>query len=103
TYTLDLRCGAIEGPRQRYLPVLAYARFGRWKEILNEKLPAEEYPFDRAMTHYTRALAFAAQTNASGAQQEFASFKKLQNSEAVKAMDNPYFPGTKILAVAEHV
>src|SRR6185503_12125186 len=32
-YTLDLRCGAIAGPRQRYLPFLARAQFGRWKEI----------------------------------------------------------------------
>jgi tetratricopeptide (TPR) repeat protein len=27
----------------------------------------------------------------------------LQSNEGVKAMDNPYFPGTKILAVAEQV
>lgn len=102
-YTLDLRCGAIEGPRQRYLPLLAYARFGRWNEILNEKLPAEEYPFDRAMAHYARALAFAAQRQVSDAEREFAHFKELEKSERVKAMDNPYFPGTKILAVAEHM
>ena len=102
-YTLDLRCGAIEGPRQRYLPLLAYSRFGKWDSILNEKLPAAEYPFDRAMAHYARAVAFAAQTNVANAEKEFASFKKLQGSDAVQAMDNPYFPGTKILAVAEHV
>src|ERR1041385_871062 len=57
-YTLDLRCGAIEGPRQRYLPFLAYARFGRWTDVLKEPLPSEAYPFDRAMAHYARALAF---------------------------------------------
>lgn len=102
-YTLDLRCGAIEGPRQRYLPLLAYARFGRWKDILNEKLPAEEYSYDRAMAHYTRGLAFAAGGQASEAQQELDAFRKLQTNAAVVALDNPYFPGTKILAVAGHV
>jgi tetratricopeptide (TPR) repeat protein len=102
-YTLDLRCGAIEGPRQRYLPLLAYARFGRWKEILNERLPGAEYPFDRAMAHYARGLAFAAQGQLKDADQEFVEFRKLQRSERVQAMDNPYFPGTKILKVGEHV
>lgn len=102
-YTLDLRCGAMEGPRQRYLPLLAYSRFGKWNEILNTKLPAEEFPFDRTMAHYARGTAFAGLGRASEAQAEFAAFKKLQQSDAVKALDNPYFPGTKILAVAEHI
>ncbi len=100
-YTLDLRCGAMEGPRQRYLPLLAYSRFGKWGEILGSPLPAAEFPFDRAMAHYARGIALAAQGEVRGAQDELAAFKKLQGSEAVKVLDNPYFPGTKILAVAE--
>ena len=102
-YTLDLRCGAIEGPRQRYLPLLAYTRFGRWAEILKAPLPSEEYPFDRALAHYARALAFAGQGRVSDAEREFARFQELQKSERVRMMDNPYFPGTKILAVAQRV
>lgn len=102
-YTLDLRCGAIEGPRLRYLPLLAYSRFGKWREILNERMPAEEYPFDRAMAHFTRGLAFAAQKDLNAARVELEQFKKLRTSDAVKAMDNPYFPGTKILAVGEPI
>jgi tetratricopeptide (TPR) repeat protein len=100
-YTIDLRCGAMEGPRQRYLPLLAYSRFGKWGEILSSALPAAEFPFDRAMAHYARGIALAAQGDVRGAQEELAAFKKLQGSEAVKVLDNPYFPGTKILAVAE--
>ncbi|HEY0548333.1 MAG TPA: hypothetical protein VGF13_01955, partial [Verrucomicrobiae bacterium] len=100
-YTLDLRCGAMEGPRQRYLPLLACSRFGKWGEILSSPLPAAEFPFDRAMAHYARGIALAAQGEVQGAQEELAAFKKLQGSEAVRVLDNPYFPGTKILAVAE--
>jgi tetratricopeptide (TPR) repeat protein len=55
------------------------------------------------MTHYARAVAFAAQGRAAEAEQESARFKELQKSKQVQALDNPYFPGTKILAVAEHV
>lgn len=102
-YTLDLRCGAIEGPRQRYLPLLANARFGRWGEILGAPEPAKEYPFDRAMWHYARGLAFAARQEADEAGREYSEFKELKESDAVKGMDNPYFPGSKILAVADRV
>ncbi len=102
-HTLDLRCGAIEGPRQRYLPLLAYARFGRWDEILGTPEPPREYPFDCTMWHYTRALAFAGQKKADDADREYSRFKELRGSDPVKAMDNPYFPGSKILAVADRV
>jgi len=102
-YTVGLMCGAIEGPRQRYLPLLACARFGRWNDILHEPLPGEQYPFDRTMAHYARALALAALGKTDDAEREFGRFKELKASERVRSMDNPYFPGTKILAVAEPV
>jgi tetratricopeptide (TPR) repeat protein len=102
-YTLGLRCGAMEGPRQRYLPLLAYARFGRWEDILKQGSPADEYPFDNAMARYARGVALAATGNVEDAEKEFARLQRFQSDEGVKAMDNPYFPGTKILAVAEQV
>jgi hypothetical protein len=102
-YTTDLRCGAIEGPRQRYLHLLACARFGQWDEILADRDPGADYPFDRAMWHYARGLAFAAKSKAGDAATEYAKFAELEKSEKVIAMDNPYFPGTKILAIANKV
>jgi tetratricopeptide (TPR) repeat protein len=102
-YTLDLRCGAIEGPRQRYTPLLTYSRFGRWDDVLNAPAPAENLPFDRAMAHFTRGLALSAGGNAPGSAAELEKFSLLESSEAVKGMDNPYFPGTKILAIAHEI
>ena len=102
-YTTGLLCGAIEGPRQRYLPLLAYARFGRWEDILKQSAPADQYGFDQAMAHYARGLAFAATGEPDKADKELRRFKDLQGSAPVKSMDNPYFPGTQILAVGEHV
>ena len=99
-YTTDLRCGAIEGPRQRYLHLLAFARFGRWEDILKDPQPGTDYPFDRAMWHYARGVALAAKGQAEDAAKEHASLAELEKSEKVVAMDNPYFPGTKILAIA---
>jgi len=103
TYTTELRCGAIEGPRQRYVHLLAFARFGRWDEILNAPSPGADLPFDRAMRHYARGLAFAAKGQTDEAAKEHAQFVELEKSEKVRAMDNPYFPGTKILAIANKV
>jgi len=102
-YTIGLVCGAIEGPRQRYAPILAYARFGRWADILKQSAPADQYLYDQAMVHYARGLAFAATGDPAEADKELRRFKDLQNNAGVKAMDNPYFPGTKILAVGEQV
>jgi tetratricopeptide (TPR) repeat protein len=102
-YTIGLMCGAIEGPRQRYLPLLACARFGRWEEILKQSAPAEQYPFDNAMAKYARGLAFAAMGQPVDAEKELRGFREFQSNEGVKAMDNPYFPGTKILAVGEQI
>jgi tetratricopeptide (TPR) repeat protein len=102
-YTIGLLCGAIEGPRQRYLPLLAYARFGRWEDILKQAAPPDQYAFDRAMSHYARGLALAATERPNDAEKELRRFRDLQSSEPVKAMDNPYFPGTQILAVGEQI
>jgi tetratricopeptide (TPR) repeat protein len=102
-YTTDLRCGAIEGPRQRYLHLLAFARFGKWEEILAAGDPGADYPYDRAMWHYTRGLAFAAQGKPAQAAQEYEQFQLLEKNEKVIAMDNSFFPGTKILAIANKV
>jgi tetratricopeptide (TPR) repeat protein len=102
-YTTGLLCGAIEGPRQRYLPLLAYARFGRWEDILKQPAPADQYGFDQAMAHYARGLAFAGTGEPDKADKELRRFKDLQGGAPVKSMDNPYFPGTQILAVGEQV
>jgi tetratricopeptide (TPR) repeat protein len=83
--------------------LLAFARFGRWDEILREPPPGEDYPFDRAMSHYARGLALAAKGKGDQAAQEYARFAELEKTEKVRAMDNPYFPGTKILAIANEV
>lgn len=102
-YTTDLRCGAIEGPRQRYLHLLAYARFGKWDEILADRDPGADFPYDRAMWHYARGLALAAKGQGDAAAQELAKFVELEKNEKVIAMDNAFFPGTKILAIANKV
>ena len=42
-------------------PLLAYARFGLWKDILLEPAPPKDQPYAQGIWHYARALAFVAQ------------------------------------------
>src|SRR6185503_11555394 len=75
TYAVDNYCGpkkALEAPRLRHLPWLTLARFGRWDEVLAIAQPPNTNDFlvDRAMWHFTRGLAFAAQKNAAPAERE---------------------------------
>jgi len=101
-YTLDIRCGAIEGPRLRYLHILALAQFGRWDDVLKQPKPADEYPFDQGMYHYARALAFIAKKEFPAATSEHQAFKSANTPEAVKAVTSEYFPADKVVQVADH-
>jgi tetratricopeptide (TPR) repeat protein len=104
---LDNYCGpnkAVEAPRFRHLPWLTQARFGNWDKVLAVTRPpaTNDFLIDRAMWHFTRGLALAAQGKADAAVVEQEAMVKLIQSEEAKALDNPNFPATGVLAVAEH-
>lgn len=106
-YALDNWCGpskALEAPRLRHLPWITAARFGRWDDVLRVPQPAvtNDFLVDRAMWHFTRGLAFAARGDAAAAGAEHASLAELAASDAACALDNPAFPTSGTLAVADH-
>ncbi len=103
---LENYCGpkkALEGPRLRHLPWLTLARFGRWDEVLKVKQPpmTNDFLVDRAMWHFARGLAFAAQKQAEPAATELAEMSQLVNSEDAKKLNSPQFPATAMMAIAE--
>jgi tetratricopeptide (TPR) repeat protein len=105
---IDAVCGptpVLEAPRFRHLPWLNAARFGRWDDILSVTQPPATNSFlvDRVMWHYTRGLAFAARKQADPAGREHDAMVTLLGSSEAPSIDNPYFPGTAILAVAQHL
>ncbi|TAK99802.1 MAG: tetratricopeptide repeat protein, partial [Verrucomicrobia bacterium] len=104
---LENYCGpkkALEGPRLRHLPWLTLARFGRWDDVLKITQPpaTNDFLIDRAMWHFARGLAFAAQKQADKAASEYTEMSKLAESEDAKKLDNPHFPASAMLGVAEH-
>lgn len=103
---LENYCGpkkALEGPRLRHLPWLTMARFGRWEEILKVPQPpaTNDFLIDRAMWHFARGLALAAQKQAGEAANEHAAMAKLVGSEDAKKLDSPQFPAAAMLKIAE--
>jgi tetratricopeptide (TPR) repeat protein len=103
----DSYCGpspAVEAPRFRHLPWLTRARFGQWEEVLAVKQPpaTNDFLIDRVMWHFARGLAFAAQQHPDTAQAEHDAMAKLIRSDEAEALNNPQFPATSILEVANH-
>lgn len=102
-FALDARCGAVEGPRLRYLHLLALAQFGKWDALLNASKPAAQYPFDQGMDHYARCLAFLGKNDLPAARSQYAAFKAVLNKEAIAAVESEYFPAGTVVQVADHL
>jgi tetratricopeptide (TPR) repeat protein len=107
-YANENYCGprkTLEAPRLRHLPWMTSARFGRWDEVLKVPQPSatNDFLMDRALWHFARGLAFAASKQADAAVREQAEFTKLAHSDEAKKLDNPQFPATSVLGIAEHL
>src|SRR5262245_1727725 len=63
-------------------PLLAYARFGRWKEILTEPSPPAREPYAVGIWRYARGLAFIAQDRPDRAQLELDEMRRVMAHEA---------------------
>ena len=106
TYAVDNYCGpkkVFEAPRLRHLPWLTLARFGRWNDVLAIAQPpnTNDFVVDRALWHFTRGLAFAAQKNAAAAEREQLALSKIATSDEVKKMSSHLFPAADTLAVSD--
>ena len=65
-------------------PLLAYARFGRWREVLTEPKPPANQPYATGIWHYARALASVARRDIDRAGVELAALQVLKGHEAFK-------------------
>jgi tetratricopeptide (TPR) repeat protein len=105
-YVTDSYCSAskaFEAPRLRHLPWLTLVRFGRWDEVMRIAQPPSTNDFlvDRALWHFTRGLALAAQKNAAAAEREQADLVSLADGEQARKLSSPVFPVADTLAVAK--
>ena len=65
-------------------PLLAYARFGRWKEILTEPSPPADQPYAVGIWRYARGLAFIAEDRFDRAASELDDQRRIMTHEAFK-------------------
>ena len=82
---IPLRMAQQFGPIQAYLPAPMYTfvRFGLRQEALAAPAEAAELPFARAMRHYGRGLAHAAQGELDQARRELAALEGIRRSGAL--------------------
>jgi tetratricopeptide (TPR) repeat protein len=63
-------------------PLLAYARFGMWRDVLTEPRPPAHEPYANGIWHYARALAFVGRRDLDGASAELAQLERVMGHEA---------------------
>ena len=85
------------------IPGLTLVRFGRWDAVLGEPAPPEGRPYQGAMWHYARGVAFARTGRAKEAQAELvivqAAVKSKANAELMLAGNTA--SAAALLAIAE--
>lgn len=84
-------------------PLLVRIRFARWDELLNEPSPPASQPHARAIWHYARGRALAAQGETEPAVAELEQLRSLMKDEAVQGIKMEYNPSTDLLGIAEQV
>jgi tetratricopeptide (TPR) repeat protein len=63
----------------RTVPYLAYVRFGRWKDLLDELPPGDDLKYPKAMWHFGRGMAFAATGESAAADKEYSAVVAIAN------------------------
>lgn len=68
----------------RTIPVMTLVRFGKWEQILAQPQPAEELPYVRAMRHFARGYALAAQDKLLEARAELEAMRSAASHPSLK-------------------
>jgi len=80
----------------RIVPVVTDVRFGRWSDVLAEKMPPPELKLTTAIFHYARAFAYANKHQFKLAAQERAKLALMIANKEFAAIDAFPVPGTKM-------
>ncbi len=62
-------------------PLLAYVRFGRWRDVLTEPAPPTDQPYPTGIWHYARGLAYVATGRLDRADRELAALTTAMGHE----------------------
>jgi tetratricopeptide (TPR) repeat protein len=84
-------------------PFVAFARFGRWDEVLRYPAPPAEWPYTRGVWHYARGLAFNAKGQAAEARRELGELEAVLQSVPPERTVAFFFRARNMLQLAANV
>ncbi|HEY9450252.1 MAG TPA: hypothetical protein VIQ74_15155 [Gemmatimonadaceae bacterium] len=84
-------------------PLQLRVRFGHWDEILRSPAPREDLPHARAMWHYARGRALAAQGKLQEADAELAHVHSAAADPRLAGVKLEFNESPPVLSIAEHV
>jgi len=80
----------------RLVPVVTAVRFGKWNDVLAEKLPPPDLKLDVAMFHYARGFAYANKRDFKHAAAERSQLAAMIANKEFAAIDTFGVPGTQM-------
>ena len=94
-----------EGKRFSPLLILTLARFGKWDEVLAERMPPADQLFATAMFHYARGMAHAAKLDLDRTLQELNALERIAADPRIKgpAQQEFPFPAGDLIVLSKHI
>jgi tetratricopeptide (TPR) repeat protein len=88
-----------------FLPVHLFAlvRFGKWDEVLKAPPPPAGFPYETAVWHYARGIAFVRKRQAAEAMAEAENLERMAASEALRALEMPAFYAASQINIARQI
>ncbi|HVU22303.1 MAG TPA: hypothetical protein VHE09_16350 [Rhizomicrobium sp.] len=80
----------------RIVPIVTDVRFGKWDEVLKQKMPPADQRLTTAMFHYARGFAYANKRDFKRAKTERSALAKMVANREFTAIDGFGTPGTKM-------
>jgi tetratricopeptide (TPR) repeat protein len=84
-------------------PFFAHAQFSTPVTVLALPVPGDDFPFVRAMWHYARGVAYAAQKNVAAAQAESDAIARLKGEAGIADLAKAGVPAPDVMELARHV
>ena len=93
-----------EGKRFSPLLILTLARFGKWNDVLAERMPPADQHFASAMFHYARGMAYAAKRDFEQTQNELKALTRIAADPRINAPGQPEFPfpAPELILLSKH-
>jgi tetratricopeptide (TPR) repeat protein len=84
-------------------PMIAYVRFGKWKDILSLPQPDNDLTYAQLIWHFARGMAFLRTENISRAEKELVQLDSLASLDALKSFYFSLNPASDIAQVPLHL